>query len=782
LIARGNLLILYQQEKVSNMGMEKHMTQTYDLPKRLRPFQKEACNAAVKALQRGLRRILVVLPTGAGKTFTTVKLLQGLFTAYQNAGRSYKILWVAHREELVNQAYEAFKEVAPEIKATKWMSTSKDATGDIVIAMVGSTRTLHEHFDTVVVDEAHHLAEENQEEGYLGNMYTKLLKRITWSHLIGLTATPTRLDGKQLDFEEVVYAIRFYDLVRMGRLSHPIYTEVLTEQNYSLAVQKGDYTRKTLRRLNNPKRNKKIIDIWIKNRDLYGKTLMFVSDVQHCYDMYEQFKKADPNIQVAVLVGSNKKGYRKDVIEWFNDGDPLDQKVLINCEVFVEGFDAPSCRTVVLARPTMSKGLWLQMVGRGARVVEKNFFLYETQFTQGDAIGAEGMTDGVFTFKFANGTEYRAEDMGVVKEDEHGKLHCIRVQLENEFHLVNVMDDITKFASLCQEWQLEIREKTQEEIEELEDTKMLRRKQKSIQFLRDEGKIGPGGDAGTLGDEVIRDAIGILTISTYYHREMGFVIDEDRRNAVHRLDEYTKQCYTMVEKEVPVFDPSNPKIATIKKETGWEFDKDKYALAYTYCCVKGEFPYKFFERIRVAWYFATVLSKRYVQNVSDKQSYKTWEYYPIVDMTAKSREHAVAQAKKDMEEAEELNREFNEQYADRNKAAKLLQDIYKRAREIAQGVDDGKKRKALVYGLKVVINSLSLARAIDRRLVLMSSEIVDSWYKMSRNGKARDVLSEAFQDVMDDPNCIVTITPRAVTIDRKGSKIGDADANQAVAK
>lgn len=740
--------------------------------KRLYPFQRDACNSTVRALQKGVRKVIICMPTAAGKTYTTVKLCDGLIEAFLKQKVKANILWVVHRDSLAEQAAIEFQETAPHLRVTSWTSTSKDATGDVVIAMIGSTRTLQDKFTIVIVDEAHHLAAEDVDAGYHGNMYTRLLKKIKWGYLLGLTATPTRLDGRQLDFEEVAYSIRFLDLVRARRLARPIYMEVLTKDAYSMSSARGDFTKKALKKLNNPVRNGKIADIYMRHRDKFGKTLMFVTGVEHCHHMRAEILKRDPNAHVAVLTGKDPKKYREAVMVWFREGGPEQKKLLVNCEIFTEGFDAPSCKTVVLARPTMSKTLWMQMVGRGARIMHETFNVYAHDFDVVEDVGDQG----VKRIKFSNGGEYLGDDLGVVQSNGQGDLHLLRLQMDDEFYLVNIMDDITKFATLCQEWELEVRDLTDDEIEELEQIQVLREKRARVQVLEEGGQVQSkrGGDWGTLGDEQIRDLIGILTVSTFYHNEIGFAIDPDRSAALQRLRHYAQGCYQLRKVRVPKFDVTGAQ--TIVEEEDWIFDRDKFALAYGHCCIKGEFPFKFFERIRWAFYFRYIRQQEQVKSSVDNRWYKTWNYYPVIDMTPESRESYVAQAKADVEAAKESNDEYNEEYGELKKATALLQLIKKKALEYAEEMDEGKKKKRNIAGVKYISRIVAVARSKDRKLDLFSTDIIKTWYQMSRNGRTAELFGEAMREILDDPACVVTIKPQAVLVDKKGegAKVRDA--------
>lgn len=719
---------------------------------RLFPFQREAQKAIDAAFARGIRKVLVSIPTGGGKTVTVLDYFARILRYYKGRGREEKAIWVVHREELVEQARETWAKVAPDMTSSIWNADHKDTSGDLVIAMVMSCKKLRGKFVIVGIDEAHHaaVADDGEEGDYEGNSYTRLIQQLTWSRVVGCSATLDRLDGRSLDFEEVVYSKSLLDLVKIGRLSRPIYMESETNERYDLQMRGGEYTGRSLLKLNNPKRNKHIVDIWMRNRERFGKTIMYVTGVQHCYDMMEEFQKVDPTLEIALVTGDCEKKYRRQLTDWFAEGDWTAQKILINCAVLTEGFDEPTVNTIFLARPTASKTLWLQCAGRGARIVYSYAEADPGSWQELEQVG----DDGVKRLRLPDGIEKVGEDLGLLP---NGK-HRLRLQEHNEFYIVNVMDDITKYASMCEEWQTSIRDLEPEELEEIKEIESLRQQTLRIKKIEEEKQVEYAEPE--YSREQIRDVIGILRIATYYTKRLGFPIDSDRYKALQRLAAYRDSCWTVTQSKTHNEDGS----VTVGPETE-HFDKAKFEESFVHCCVRGEFSWRWWERIRIACYLRYVVNRETVVCQTDGSLQQTWEYIPVVDMTADSRKDVVAEAMKEFEEAKIANEEFNAEYADVQRRNDLFDDIVARTKDRLRQADDPKRRRSNTRLINNYMNSLVLDRAYDRKLCVVLRREIEGPQQAAEMSRVREHLSATMREVLDDPSCIVTVQPLAFKYD-----------------
>jgi superfamily II DNA or RNA helicase len=327
-----------------------------------RPYQAEALEELQRAFTR-CSRVVLSLPTGAGKTFVAAKWLADNLRG--------KALWLTHREELVNQAERELRAVfGRDRRVTRWTSAVKDETGGVVVATVGCMQIPVGPFEILVVDEAHHRA---------APTYGEWARYYRFDKELGLTATPERADRLPLGYEAIVQR-NFWDLVEQGYLAAPIHHVIETRERYDIREDRirEDFEEASLRQLDNPERNALIVEQFLKGQREYGKTLIFAINVDHAANLMETFRRRAPHVRVATILGTTARSERRGVVADFASGR-LD--VLINCKVFVEGFDCKDIETVFLSRPTMSAALYCQMVGRGTRVVggKKTFHLVELE-------------------------------------------------------------------------------------------------------------------------------------------------------------------------------------------------------------------------------------------------------------------------------------------------------------------------------------------------------------------------------------------------------------------
>lgn len=271
---------------------------------------------ARSAFAAGHRRILIALATGGGKTRVGSVLTGGHLAKDQ----SHKLLWIAHLRELLGQASQSLAKYGADMNRT----------------IVESVQTLDERgipegITCVVVDEAHHA---------VNATYQRVLSRLSPKFLIGLTATPSRLDGVGLGnaYSVIVAGPQPRELVRSGVL---VPTRVFAPQRSgrTLAMSPVDA---------------------IRERAPGRKSIVFASSVEHASKLAEELTLA--GIPAASLDGKTRN--RADINARFAAGELL---ALTTYRLITEGYDVPDCSCIVLAGNTTSPAMLLQMAGRGKR-------------------------------------------------------------------------------------------------------------------------------------------------------------------------------------------------------------------------------------------------------------------------------------------------------------------------------------------------------------------------------------------------------------------------------
>lgn len=334
----------------------------------LRPYQLDTWGKLDASLiDRGEHSTIMALPTGSGKTLTALSWLYERFLKH-----GCNCLWLVHRVELLRQARDTLRRVCPEVRVTEWSADVKDDSGQVVLAMILSSRGLRNRFDVVVIDEAHHAAM---------STYRAKIQELDTDFILGLTATPTRLDNKDLGFQSISAQYSVLDLVREGFLAKPVYVKVHTGQKHKMKIQAGDFSGRSLRQLDNLARNELIGKIWAEDHERWGKSLVFCCDVQHAEHLEtilsSEAEKKGMSPGSVVSVHSRLPQSLRDLrVERFHSGR---SSVMINVGVFTEGFDVPDIKSVFMARPTASEVMYLQMVGRGTRISKEKdgFFVVD---------------------------------------------------------------------------------------------------------------------------------------------------------------------------------------------------------------------------------------------------------------------------------------------------------------------------------------------------------------------------------------------------------------------
>ena len=335
----------------------------------LRDYQEEAISEVLAASERGIKRQAVVMATGGGKTVIfshLIPLLKGT--------KGNKTLVLAHTQELISQSREKISKINPGLKVGVEMGKIRsDENDDVIVASVSSLVRLNrfekfnpDDFKTIIIDECHHAVAASYRKIL---DYFKASDKTTEINVIGLTATLLRRDNIKLGlvFDEVVYERELKDMIGKGELCDFKISNARIE-NFNLSnIKKGkdDYDSTSLySALSDVDINEKILLSYMKMKEngSYNSTLIFCVTVQHCYELCGLFQSHGINAQY--VTAETTKVSRKQIVDDFKNRKI---PVLCNVGVLAEGADIPNIDSIILSRPTLSKTLKVQMIGRGLR-------------------------------------------------------------------------------------------------------------------------------------------------------------------------------------------------------------------------------------------------------------------------------------------------------------------------------------------------------------------------------------------------------------------------------
>lgn len=325
----------------------------------LRDYQENLVNAVRDELKKGHRRVMMVLPTGGGKTHVIGSI------AARCLENGHKVLALMHRRQLVTQTVDRFNEcgVDPGI-----IMSGEDADLEAK-AQVGTCQTYNRRMglddvcynrwwidaSVVFVDEAHHA---------LSKTYQNILKTYENKIVIGVTATPVLSSGVGMGnyFDSLVSPVSVGELIKKGHLVPGVYYGPSTPDLSKIKTVAGDYEKKGLNKvMNQPKLIGDVVDNWLK---IAGdkKTMVFAVKVNHSKALRREFESK--GVKAEHLDAHAPDDVREATLNRFRSGET---QVICNVGLYTEGTDIPDIECIVLARPTKSIGLHLQMIGRGAR-------------------------------------------------------------------------------------------------------------------------------------------------------------------------------------------------------------------------------------------------------------------------------------------------------------------------------------------------------------------------------------------------------------------------------
>ena len=305
------------------------------------------------------RSVMAQMPTGTGKTY----LLTAVIDSFVRANPKAKVWIVAHRRELVSQIDETVRKFHSYSSATSSLLSSVKAM---------SIQWLMRHYDEIeeepgmiVIDEAHHA---------LAKTYKEMWERFPKAKFLGLTATPCRLNGKGFTdlFDVLVQSWGVPEFISKGRLATYDFVSIKSDgvtQRLIDSLQKrgadGDYQNKEMDMLLNKKPS---IERLYQSLEEFGKDrkgIVYAINISHAQKITKLYQ--EHGVRAIAIDSKTPATERQQDIEAFKKGDI---QVLVNVDIFSEGFDCPDVEFVQLARPTLSLAKYLQMVGRGLRVAK----------------------------------------------------------------------------------------------------------------------------------------------------------------------------------------------------------------------------------------------------------------------------------------------------------------------------------------------------------------------------------------------------------------------------
>lgn len=321
----------------------------------LRPYQAEAKQAILAAWDEGYRKTLLVLPTGCGKTVVFSSVTEN------QVNRGHRVLIMAHRGELLDQAANKLKETSG-LNAVLEKAESS-CFGSALPVTVGSVQSLAQekrlarfpsnYFQDIIVDEAHHC---------LSGSYRRVLDHFPEANVLGVTATPDRGDKKDLGayFDSLAYEYSMTDAIHDGYLC-PIKAQMIPLQLdiKGVGISNGDYSLQDIGHALDPYLEQIASEMatYCKGR----KTLVFLP-------LISTSQRFCAMLNAAGLNAAEVNGCSEDRAEILADFDAGRYDVLCNSMLLTEGWDCPSVDCIVVLRPTKVRSLYQQMVGRGMRL------------------------------------------------------------------------------------------------------------------------------------------------------------------------------------------------------------------------------------------------------------------------------------------------------------------------------------------------------------------------------------------------------------------------------
>ena len=356
-------------------------------------MQKKALEKLIATREKGNKKGLVIAATGTGKTFLAAMDIKNFYNNKSNVEngieklfnnhktnkeniKNGKILFIAHREELLENAMNVFSKILNIHKQNfgRIFAGKKEFDKKMVFATIQSLRNCYEefereHFDYVVVDEFHHSSSDS---------YVKVLEYFEPQFLLGLTATPKRMDGKD------ILELCDYNVVEEINIKEALEEDLIVPFHYfgindylvdysKIPYRNGKYDeKKLLENLMLNRRTDYIVEK-IKKFGFDGDKLSgvaFCQNIEHAFFMKEEFKKKGYKADtITAQTNSNK---RTEILEKFKNKEI---EILCVVDILNEGIDIPTINLLLFLRPTMSSTIFIQQIGRGLRKAKNKDFV-----------------------------------------------------------------------------------------------------------------------------------------------------------------------------------------------------------------------------------------------------------------------------------------------------------------------------------------------------------------------------------------------------------------------
>lgn len=322
-----------------------------------RPYQQKAAAAIHREWDAGNKKTLVVMPTGTGKTIVFASIVN------DQVEKGEHVLILAHREELLQQASDKLKMVTGlETALEKAQNSALDSDKMVVVASVQTLSKQNrlmkyprDYFGTIIIDEAHHTA---------AKTYKGILEHFIDAKVLGVTATPDRSDMKSLSdiFDSLAFEYKLPDAIREGYLCKINTKTIPVEVDISkVHINAGDFSAQDLGN---------VLDLYLDTiadaivRECQNrKTVIFTPLVRISKRLCNILNKR--NFKTAEVNGASAD--REDVLKGFDNGE---YKALTNAMLLTEGWDCPTVDCIICLRPTKSRSLYAQIVGRRTRLCE----------------------------------------------------------------------------------------------------------------------------------------------------------------------------------------------------------------------------------------------------------------------------------------------------------------------------------------------------------------------------------------------------------------------------
>ena len=324
----------------------------------LRPYQRQGDAAITRELEIANRRsTLLVQATGTGKTVAFCERV------LRNKTRGGRTLILAHRDELIQQPRRKLEVLGVFADVEKGKQRAS-LNAKVVIASVQSlrgarlARFARDHFDLVIIDEAHHA---------MAAGYRAILDHFAEAKVLGVTATPDRADGKALGevFESVAFRYEVRQAIREGYLVPIVARRIVVESVdlSTVATRAGDFAQAELAAVMETERAVRGVITPLLELARARPTVVFGVDVAHARLLSDRINELQPGT-ARWLSGETDEREREQTLGDFADGK---FQFLCNCDVLTEGWDAPNVECVALAAPTTSRGRYVHRAGRGTR-------------------------------------------------------------------------------------------------------------------------------------------------------------------------------------------------------------------------------------------------------------------------------------------------------------------------------------------------------------------------------------------------------------------------------